>query len=118
AITNAQARKEAQRIRAQVELGGNPRGDKETLKAIPTYAIVAAQHANHNEAHLRSHADANRIIELHLLPRWGMMRLNDIKTQDISGWLKRLLDSGKAPATVEKIRVTFNRSFELALKWN
>jgi len=45
------------------------------------------------------------------------MRLDEIKTPDVATWLAALREKGLATATVEKIRVTFNRSFELALSW-
>jgi len=43
--------------------------------------------------------------------------LDEITTPDVANWLADLRDKGLAPATVEKIRIVFNRSFELALKW-
>lgn len=44
------------------------------------------------------------------------MRLDEIKPQDISQWLAEI-GKTRAPATVEKVRVLFSRSFELGLKW-
>lgn len=54
----------------------------------------------------------------HIIPRWANHRLSEITQQDIAKWLAEKAEEGLAPATVEKIRVIFSRSFELALRWN
>ena len=58
------------------------------------------------------------MLRRHVVPRWGKLRLNDIRTQDVAVWLASKADDGLAPATIEKIRVTFSRSFELGRQWN
>jgi len=67
---------------------------------------------------MRSHANVEALMRLHLLPRWGKLKLNEIKQQDIAKWLGEKRAEGLAMSTVEKIRVTFHRSFELAARWN
>jgi hypothetical protein len=57
------------------------------------------------------------VLRLHVIPRWGKLRLDEIKTQDITQWFAEKAASGLAPATIEKIRVMFSRSFELARQW-
>jgi len=71
-----------------------------------------------NPTHMRSHANVEALMRLHLLPRWGKLKLNEIKQQDIAKWLGEKRAEGLAMSTVEKIRVTFHRSFELAARWN
>lgn len=117
AISNEQARKAARRLRAEIELGGNPQAQKQERKAIPTYAELAEQHIAHNETYQKTPKNSERIIRGHLIPRWGKLRLTDITAQDVAQWLSDKRKGGLAPATVEKLRVTFNRSFELAAKW-
>ena len=116
-VTYDQARRVAQRLRSEVVLGGDPAAAKAERKAIPTYAEVARQHIEHNETYQKTPHNTERVIRCHLLPRWGKLRLNEITSQAIASWLAELRRT-LAPATVEKIRVTFNRSFELACKWN
>lgn len=117
-ISNEQARKAAKRLRAEVELGGNPQAEKVEKRAIPTYAELAEQHLEHARAHLRSHQCTEMTLRRHIVPRWGRYRLDEIKTQDIARWLADKVNEGLAPATVERIRVTMNRSFELGSRWN
>jgi integrase len=117
-VTFDQARKKAKLLRSKVALGGDPAAEKEERKAIPTYAELAKQHVDHVRTYLRSHQNVEATMRLHLLPRWGKLRLNEIKQLDIAKWLAALREGGLSPATVEKIRVTMHRSFELAARWN
>lgn len=115
-ITFDQARRVAQRWRSEVVLGGDPAAKKAEKRAIPTFAELARQHIAHNATYQKTPHNTDRVIRCHLLPKWGTMRLDEIKSQNIATWLaekRKVL----APATVEKIRVTMNRSFELAAQW-
>lgn len=116
-ITYDQARKVAQKLRSEAVLGGNPALRKETKKSIGTYAELAAQHLEHARATLRRPDNTEAVLRLHVVPRWGKLRLDEINAQDIGRWFGQLRDKGLAPATVEKIRVTFSRSFELGRQW-
>lgn len=112
------ARKEAQRLRSQVVLGGDPAAKRSEKRAIPSYAELAGQHLDYAKTYQRSPANTERIIRLHLLPRWGKQRLDEITQPAVAKWLAEKQEEGLAPATVEKIRVLLNRSFELALRWH
>jgi len=113
-----QARKQAKRLRSEVVLGGDPATRKERIKAIPTYADFAKQHLAHAKTYQRSYDTTEMYVRKHILPRWGKHRLNDVHQPDIAKWLADKAIEGLAPATIEKIRVIFGRSFELALQWN
>lgn len=111
-------RKEAQRLRSQVVLGNDPAADKAEKRAVIRYADLADQHLDYARSYQRSSANVERIMRLHLKPRWGKLRLDEITQPAIAKWLAEKAEEGLAPATVEKVRVTLNRSFELALRWN
>lgn len=116
-ITFAAARKEAIRLRSDVVLKGNPAARKDKKRAIPTYAELAKQHIDHAKTYQKRPENTEAVLNTHLIPRWGKHRLDEITQQDISKWLaekRREL----APATVEKLRMMFGRSFELARQWN
>lgn len=117
-ITFDKARKEAIRLRSEVVLGGDPAKKREELRAIPTYAELAQEHLDHAKSYQKAFANTERIVRVHLLPRWGKVHLDDIRQLDVAKWLGAKREEGLAPATVEKIRVTFSRSFELAISWN
>lgn len=116
-ISFAQAQKAAKRLRSQVVLHGNPAEQKAKKKAVPTYAALARQHIDHATTYQKRPENTSAIIEGHLIPRWGKLRLDEITHLEISRWLA---DKRKelAPATVEKLRVTMGRTFELGRQWN
>ncbi len=116
-ISFDQARKAAKRLRSEVVLGGNPADAKAEKKAIPTYAALSVQHLAHAKTHMKSYESLETIMRLHIVPRWGKQRLDEITSQDVGKWLAEKSGEGLMPATVEKIRVMFGRSFELGRRW-
>ena len=117
-ITFDKARKAAIRLRSAVVLGGQPAGDKDVKRAIPSYGSLAADHLAHAATYQRSYSSTELIMNKHILPRWGKLRLDEIVPQDIGRWLAEKAGEGLKPATVEKIRVVFNRTWELGRQWD
>ncbi len=116
-ISFDQARKMAKRLRAEVVMGGNPAAKKAEKKAVPTYAELAADHLAHARTYQKQPKNTEFVMKNHLLPRWGRMRLDEITSQDIAKWFAEKAAAGLAPATVDKLRTVFGRSFELARQW-
>jgi len=116
-ITFAAAKKKAQRLRSEVVLGGDPLETKKRKRSVITYAQLTVQHTAHAKTHQKRPENTASVIETHLLPKWGKLRLDEIKQQDVAQWLGELREE-LAPATVEKIRMTLGRSLELARQWN
>jgi integrase len=98
-------------------MGGDPAARKAEKKAVPTYAELADQHLAFAKTYQKRPGNTDAVLRVHILPRWGKKRLDEITTPEVAKWLAQLRETGLAPATVEKVRITFNRSFELALKW-
>ncbi|PZU08512.1 site-specific integrase [Sphingomonas sp.] len=116
-ISLDQARKTARQLMSKVALGGDPMADKAEKRAVPLYGTLADDHIAHARTHIKSIKTLKGYIDNHIRPRWGKVRLTDIKQQDVAKWLAEKRAEGLAPATVEKIRVIFSRSFELAARW-
>ena len=117
ALSFDKVRKRAQQLRSMTVLGEDPAAEKDVRKATPTYTDLAAQHLAFAKTYQRRPGDTESIMNNHLLPYWGKLRLTEITTQKVAKWLGEKADEGLAPATVERIRATFNRSFVLAAKW-
>lgn len=117
-MTFEQAKKKAQRWRAEVALGGDPAAQKTERRTVPTYNDLADQHYDYVKTYSKNPGNIEAVLRVHIRPKWGEMRVDAITTPEVARWLAELRQSGKAPATVEKIRITFNRSWELALTWN
>lgn len=116
-ITFARAKKLAIELRSKVILGGDPAAAKAKKRSVPTYAELAKQHLDHAKSYQKRPGNTESVMRIHLLPKWGKHRLDEIKQQDVAKWLGEKRDAGLQPSTVEKIRITFNRSFELAKRW-
>lgn len=116
-ITFAQAKKAAIELRSKVVLGGDPVATKAKKRSVPTYAELAKQHLDHARTYQKRPGNTESVMRIHLLPKWGKHRLDEIKQQDVAKWLGEKRDEGLKPSTVEKIRITFNRSLELGKSW-
>ena len=71
----AQVRKKAERLRAEVALGGDPAKAKAEARAVPVYAELAAQHMADAELHQKSYATTEMYVRRYLVARWGKVRL-------------------------------------------
>lgn len=111
-------RKEAQRLRSEITLGGDPAVKKAEKKAIDSYESLATKHLDFVKGTARSYDTIEGYMRRHIQPKWNRVLLSDITQPDVAKWLAEKAGEGLAPATVEKIRIIFNRSFELALRWN
>lgn len=116
-ISFTEARKAAQRLRSEVVLGGDPGAKKAEARAVPLYRELAEMHLADAKLHQRAFATTEMYVRRHILPKWGKTRLTDIDTRAVAQWLSEKRAEGLAPATVEKIRVLFGRSFELGSRW-
>lgn len=89
-ITFEQARKEAQRLRSQIVLGGDPAAKKAEKKAVVDYAELAAQHLAYASTYQKTPANTESIIRLHLLPGGGGCRwMRSLRPTLPSGWRQR-----------------------------
>ncbi|PVM76376.1 site-specific integrase [Caulobacter radicis] len=116
-VAFATAKKKAIQLRSEVVMGGDPCGGKAQAKAIPLYSELAEMHLDYAKD-LKSHSTMEMYVRRHILPKWGKTRLTDINSRSVAQWLSEKGARGLAPASVEKIRVIFGRSFELGLRWD
>ena len=113
----ADAKKKAIQLRSEVVMGGDPGAKKALAKAIPLYRELAAMHLDFAK-HQKSYPAIEMCLRVHILPKWGKMKLTDIDSRAVAQWLADKRAEGLAPASVEKLRVIFGRSFTLGLGWN
>lgn len=116
-ISFAAAKKRAVQLRSEVVMGGDPRAKKAEAKAVPLYRELSAMHLADAKLHQRSYSTTEGYVRKHIVARWGKVRLTDIDSRAVAQWLGEKRAEGLAPATVEKIRVIFGRSFELGARW-
>lgn len=117
-ITFATAKKEAARLKSEVTLHHDPCEKKAKAKSIPLYGELAEMHLADAKLHQKSFKDTEMYVRRHILPKWAKVRLTDINSRAVAQWLVDKDKEGLAPATVEKIRVIFGRSFVLGASWD
>lgn len=113
----ADAKKKAIQLRSEVVMGGDPGAKKALAKAIPLYRELAAMHLDFAK-HQKSYPTIEMCLRVHILPRWGKMKLTAIDSRAVADWLADKRAEGLAPASVEKLRVIFGRSFTLGAGWS
>lgn len=114
----AEARQRANELRATVDRGIDPQAVKQKERAIPTFKSFALdQYMPYAENTKRSHQDDRSRLELHLIPKFGRLALNDITTQQVQHFLADAMKKGLAPATVNRFRSLLHRMFSLAVQW-
>lgn len=116
-VTFAVAKKTAQRLRGEVGIGKDPAAEKAERRAVPLYAELAAMHMADAKLHQRSFSTTEMYMRRHIVTRWGNVRLTDIDSRAVAQWLSTKRGEGLAPATVLKIKMIFQRSFELGARW-
>ncbi len=58
------------------------------------------------------------IVELHISPVLGRLRLKALTPAHVQGFYRGKLDSGLSPATVHKIHVVLHKALSQAVKWS
>jgi integrase len=117
-ITVEQARRRAQELRAEASLGGDPAGDRDRLRAVPTFAdFVETRYLPFAKERLRSYADHVGFFRLRLKALWGSRPLDEIRPQDVAALQDHLRRAGLTNATVNRYVAFVRRVFNLALRW-
>jgi len=116
-LTADQARKVAQRHKARTLIGENPQEERKVKRQIPTLAELAPRYLEHVRGYKRAPEIDERVLRLHLLPRFGKLHLDEFQQADIIDWLNAQAKAGKSQATVNRWQVTLSHMFRLAAEW-
>lgn len=116
-ITLAEARKRAKELRAEIELGADPRGEAKAAKAVMTLSEFFDMHyLIYVKPRKRSW---QRDVELFV--RWrrdfGNKRLNEITRQQIQTFHSKVLAEPLSPASADHHVKLIRHAFNLAVEW-
>ena len=103
----------ARELRLLVEGLPKPRKEVPTLEEFAPRFLDG--HARANRHKPSSIASMDTILRVHLIPRLGSRRLDDITTEDIQRLKSRL--ASKAPKTVNNVLTTLNTLLKVAVEW-
>ncbi len=118
-ITLKQAREEAKRLRAEIQLGANPRAEAKAKKAILTWGkFFDTRYINYVRQHKRSWANDEEMHRLRIGPKFGNLRLNRFTRHAVQQFHNELRDSGLAPSTCDHHLKLIRQALNLAVDWD
>lgn len=116
-ISFADAKKEAARLRSRVVIGGNPVEEKKAKKAIPTIEELSVRYMDYMRSYKKSYGTDERALRLHILPKFGRLRLDEVDPEVVAIWFRSKVDGGLTPASVNFLHVVFGHMYRLGAKW-
>jgi len=101
-ITLADARKQAKTLKAEIELGADPRGEHKRQKAVLTLDELWSLHYKpYAQPRKRSFDRDEQLWRIRIKGKFGHMRLNQITRQQIQSFHTELLAEGLSPASCD-----------------
>ena len=117
ALTVPAARKLAQALRLQVDQGRDPQAEKAQHRAVPTLAAFALEEYLPDAQQRKRSADADESkLRVHILPRFGARRLDEISARDIQTY-HGAIKSSHCAATANRHLSLLAKLFKLAVQW-
>ena len=114
----AEARRRARKLRAEIALGADPRGEAKAAREVPTLeAFFTEQYEPYAKPRKRSWKRDDELYRLRIRAKFGARRLNQVSRQAVQAFHTELLQSGLAPATCDHHLKLLKRVFNLAIDW-
>jgi integrase len=117
-ITCDQARKRGQKLKAAIALGGDPAGERDRRRAVPTFeAFANDRFIPHVRETILSHKWYQALARLRLIPAFGRFRLDEITPAHVAAFRRGLIAEGLSSAHVNRHLAALRRMLNLALRW-
>ncbi|WP_298812418.1 site-specific integrase [uncultured Sphingomonas sp.] len=116
-LSFAEAKREAIRVRSRVVVGKNPAEERKVERTVPTLTQLSERYLEHARSYKRSADIDERYLRLHLLPKFGKRRINQLEQAEIVEWLGAKVREGYAQATVNRWQVILSHMMRMAKVW-
>ncbi|MFN2343987.1 MAG: tyrosine-type recombinase/integrase, partial [Desulfonatronovibrio sp.] len=117
-ISVSEARQLGHRVLGDVAMGRDPLEEKRTSSLVPTMESFALEkYMPYVKGYKRSWKIDSDCLRLHILPVFGHKQMDYITQEEIQRFLRNKINSGLAPATVNRYLVIIKFMYNLALKW-
>jgi integrase len=116
-LSFAEAKREAIRVRSRVVVGKNPAEERKVDRTVPTLAQLSDRYLEHARSYKRSADIDERYLRLHLLPKFGKRRINQLDRTEVLEWLNAKVREGYAQATVNRWQVILSHMLRMAKVW-
>ena len=118
-ITLVEARKAAKTLKAEINLGADPRSEEKAKRAVLNYSDFFEQHyMPYVKVRKRSWKTDLGFYRLRLKDEFGDYRLNQITRKHIQTFHTRMSDEGLAAATSNHYLKLLKHSLNLAIDWD
>jgi integrase len=107
----AEARETWRRVRREVQSGRAP---ERALAGPTSFAAIAAEWLERDQAKNRSAKEAKRIIDKYVLPRWATVGFADVTRRDVRELIDGIVDRG-TPAMARRVHARLHRLFAWAV---
>lgn len=117
--TLTEGRKKARTLKAEIQLGADPRGEVKAQKAVITVDTFFTEHYfPYVKPRKRSWGRDEELYRLRIKPAFGDKRLNEPTRQQIQTFHTGVLASGLSPATADHHVKLIRQAFNLAIEWD
>jgi integrase len=117
-ISFDKARNAAQIIRSRVVLGENPSAEKRIKRLVPTLAeFITDRYLPHVKRSKRSPQTDESYLRCHILPRFGLMHMDQITEKMVVDFYHGLKAKGYAIGTANQAFIMLKTIFSSAIKW-
>ena len=114
-----QARRKGRQILAEALLGADPQQKRRELRAIPQFGqFVHDRYLPFVRTYKNSWQTDETVLRIHILPGFGSLALDEIKTETISNLINRMREDGYAIGTMNRVIVIVRYIYNLARKWS
>jgi integrase len=114
----AEARRQARNLKAEIQLGADPRGAEKARKAVITVADFFDLHYfPYVKPRKRSWKRDEELYRLRIKGAFGHKRLNEITRQQIQTFHASVLEQGLSPASADHHVKLIRQALNLAVEW-
>ena len=113
-----QARRKARQIVAEALLGADPQAKRREMRAVPQLGhFVHERYLPYVRTYKTSWQTDETVLRIHVLPKFGSLALDEIKTDAIAELINRMREDGYAAGTMNRVIVILRYIYNLARKW-
>jgi integrase len=117
-LTLEQARRKARQVVAEALLGADPQQKRREKRAVPQLKdFVHERYLPFVRTYKNSWSTDETVLRIHVLPKLGVLALDEIKTDAISNLINRMREDGYASGTMNRVIVILRYIYNLARKW-
>ena len=117
-VTLSQARSLADKARNQIAMGEDPKKQRATAKAVPTFAaFIEERYMPYVKGYKKSWNSDDSYLRNHVLPAFGKKYMDEITKQEVITFHHGIRAKGYAEGTANRILILLRYAFNLADKW-